>query len=115
MNCIRALIVLSILLCPSLALAGAQWTVDAGKRKFDESTEIGRAMAICQEHRHFVPSTHPHGKVDIEYDAGWESCDAIHVEWLKGEEAARDKAKADKDAADLEAVKGISKKLPAPK
>jgi hypothetical protein len=63
------------------------WEVPNLDERYDASTELGKAMNICAEHRHRATLHGVNNRID--YDDGWEACNAVHSRWEKTEEAKR--------------------------
>jgi hypothetical protein len=76
------------------------WTVHNLQERYDADTDLGKAMNVCADHRHFAPSTRP-GNVAVDYDDGWEGCNAVHARWQKSKEA-QDKEFIEKVGKDAE-------------
>jgi len=98
------LLVASFILLSLAVAAAAQakptWTVDAVHQSYDASTDVGKAMSLCAQHRHVAPMMQPKGGYVVQYDDGWDSCNDVHAAWEKS-----------KDATDKAFVSGVASGL----
>lgn len=87
MKIVTALL-LSLLTVPAHAQNKQTWTVDTVHKAYDTSTDLGKAMSICAQHRHLAPGMQPkNGTYIVQYDDGWTQCEAVHAAWLKSQDA----------------------------
>jgi hypothetical protein len=93
-----AIIALLLLTSTAMAQGKQTWIVDQVRQTYDDATDLGKAMNICAKHR-FVSPSNKSGKfgVTVEYEDGWESCNAVHEKWTKSDEV-QSKAFVDKVA-----------------
>lgn len=80
------------------------------KHKFDDTTELGQALNLCEEHKHGTWQsmtltsgvelyTLPDGTDSPEpswaYDQGWEKCSVVYEKWYRTEAAKRERREAE--------------------
>jgi hypothetical protein len=48
---------------------------------YEDGTDVGRAMVICDRHTHMPSLVYPEGGTPLEYDTGWEDCYKVRQKW----------------------------------
>jgi hypothetical protein len=43
-------------------------------RTYEDGTELGHAMNLCEQHSHAPSLVYPEGGTPREYDNGWDAC-----------------------------------------
>jgi hypothetical protein len=80
-------------------------------RIYEYSTDIGRAMSLCEKHSHAPWALYPEGGTPREYEDDWKACYKIRQEWEKSETAKALQAAKEQDARDKAYVEQIAKDL----
>lgn len=89
--------------------------VKSAIEKYDDTTPLGHAMNLCQGtvgnlHRHLAPGVTPtKDGITVQYDPGWEACNAVHAQF-----DASGAASAARDAADKATIANFAKGLSTP-
>lgn len=82
----------------TVASSAITFKVQGAGERYDDTTPLGHAMNLCGPHRHNAGGNQPKdGGVNVKYDDGWESCNAVHQKWI--DSGVADKAKDDADKA----------------
>jgi hypothetical protein len=77
-------------------------------QSYEDGTDIGHAMTICDQHAHPTGTMYPEGgEPPPEYDEGWDACYAVRSEWAKGATAKAWQESAEKDAKDKQFVQRV--------
>lgn len=74
---------------------------------YNDGTDVGRAMAICEAHRDHSMMTTPE---TIEYGKDWQACHKIRALWEKSDAARKQREAEAKEKADKAFVESVAKK-----
>jgi hypothetical protein len=81
-------------------------------QSYEDGTDIGHAMTICDQHTRPTGLVYPEGgSPPPVYDDGWEACNQVRAEWTKGATAKARREDAERRAKDKEFVQDVARSI----